>query len=70
MLFVNLISANDPRKGLEMHMKDSQAVTRTIKDTANIAYGVIEQHAREWMMKSEQVYYEVVGAKSKRENAV
>ena len=44
--------------------------TTTIAKTPNVAYGMVKEHAEEEVVKGEQIYYEIVGTRSKRESII
>ena len=65
----------NPRRNLEENMEMnivSKPVTRSLNETPNIAYGVIEQQQGQRGSRKEdvkeEVYYEIVGTETKREN--
>ena len=54
--------------GLELSSIESRKLNSVgLKETVNTAYGVVQHHTKE-AAESEQIYYEVVGSKSMREN--
>lgn len=58
-------------ESVEMWSVMSQPETSTLKETSNIAYGVTQQQSQGGSREEdgkEEVYYEIVGTETKREN--